>query len=113
MPDPQSLVLGYAFAPPATALVTTDDEHPIYTTLTLVVTNRSGQAVELQNPQGLRPDSPDLPRPDDASSPLGRISIWFPWGDAAGDLATEGDAQNIVAGNATGGWSVSDRQSDP
>src|SRR4051794_7934558 len=44
------LKLVYAFAPPAMVLVTTDEEHPVYNTLTLVITNRSGAAVTVGNP---------------------------------------------------------------
>src|SRR3954447_23166155 len=108
-----ALDLGYAFAPPATVYVTVDDQHPVENTLTLVVTNRSGAAVQFQNPQALTPGSPDLPKPDDTASPLGRISVWFPWGDASGDLATAGDSQKIVAGEATDGWYAPDRVTDP
>jgi hypothetical protein len=109
--DP-ALNLGYAFEEPATVLVTVDDAHPIENTLTLVITNRSGAAVEFPNPQGLTP-SAQLPAWNDESSPLGRVSVWFPWGDASGDLATVGDSQSIVASSLVAGWAASDRMSDP
>jgi hypothetical protein len=106
------LDLGYAFVEPGTVYVTIDDEHPVENTLTLVVTNRSGAAVEFQNPEGLTPGS-RLPAWDDTASPLGRISVWFPWGDASGALATDGDSENIVASSGDTEWAASDRQSDP
>jgi hypothetical protein len=101
-----------AFAPPATVLVTIDDAHPVTNSLTLVVTNRSGAAVEFQNPEGLTPAS-KLPAWHDTASPLGRVSVWFPWGDAPGDLARVGDAQSIVAASVGPGWAASDRMTDP
>jgi hypothetical protein len=109
--DP-TLDLGYAFEEPATVLVTVDDAHPVDNTLTLVVTNRSGAAVQFQNPQGLTPSS-ELPAWNDQASPLGRVAVWFPWGDAPGDLATVGDSQNVVALSLTGSWAASNRMSDP
>jgi hypothetical protein len=111
MSDP-TLTLGYAFDEPATVLVTVDDQHPVENTLTLVVTNRSGAAVEFQNPQALSPGS-TLPAWNDQQSPLGRISLWFPWGDASGDLASVGDAQRIVASSLNDVWAASPRMSDP
>lgn len=105
------LDLGYAFAPPAAVTVTVDDQHPVEDTLTLVITNRSGAAVQFQNPQGLTPQS-DLPAWNDQASPLGRISVWFPWGDASGDLARAGDATRIVASSLVQAWAASPRMTD-
>ena len=106
------LNLGYAFAPPDTVLVTVDDTHPVENTLTLVIINRSGAAVEFQNPEGLTP-GPHLPAWDDTASPLGRVPVWFPWGDASGDLARVGDAARIVCSSLSSDWAASDRMSDP
>jgi hypothetical protein len=111
MSDPV-LDLGYAFEEPATVLVTVDDAHPVENSLTLVVTNRSGAAVQFQNPEGLTPSS-QLPAWNDQASPLGRVSVWFPWGDASGDLATAGDSQSIVASSLNDEWTVSNRMTDP
>ena len=108
----QPLNLGYAFAAPDTVLVTVDDSHPVENTLTLVVTNRSGTAVQFQNPQGLTPGS-QLPAWDDTASPLGRVSVWFPWGDASGDLARVGDATRITCSSRVADWAASDRMTDP
>jgi hypothetical protein len=109
--DTQPLDLGYAFSEP-TVLVTVDDAHPVENTLTLVITNRSGASVEFQNPQGLTPKS-ELPKWDDSASPLGRVSVWFPWGDASGDLARAGDSTKITASSLVADWAASDRMTDP
>jgi hypothetical protein len=106
------LNLGYAFVDPASVLVTVDDAHPVGNKLTLVITNRSGAAVQFQNPQGLTTSS-ELPAWNDQASPLGRVSVWFPWGDASGDLSRVGDANKIVASSRVEGWAASDRMTDP
>ena len=107
-----ALDLGYAFAAPDTVLVTVDEAHPVENALTLVITNLSGAAVQFQNPEGLGPTS-RLPAWDDEASPLGRVAVWFPWGDASGDLATVGDSQKIVASSKVADWAASDRMTDP
>jgi hypothetical protein len=107
----QPLNLGYAFSEP-TVLVTVDDARPVENTLTLVITNRSGAAVQFQNPQGLTPSS-ELPKWDDSASPLGRVSVWFPWGDASGDLARTGDSTKVIASSLVPDWAASNRMTDP
>jgi hypothetical protein len=107
-----ALDLGYAFAPPGTVYVTADDANSVENTLTLVITNRSGAAVEFKNPEGLTPEDA-LPAWDDTSNPLGRVAVWFPWGEASGDLAAGGDSVKIDASSRGSEWAASKRQTDP
>jgi hypothetical protein len=105
--------LGYSVAPPATVNVTVDDATPVENSLTLAVTNRSGSTIELLNPDGLTPASPLPAYTDTTATPLSRIYVWFPWGEASGDLATAGDAKSIEVSPLSKRWAASGRMSDP
>jgi hypothetical protein len=108
-----ALELAYGVQPPGIVYVTPDPAHPVEDTLTFAVANASGSAIEFVNPGRLTPRSPLPAYSDRGPNPLSRLYVWFPWGDAAGDLATAGNAASIVASSGSADWAASDRMSDP
>jgi hypothetical protein len=109
----QPIELVYGVDPPALVYVTVDAARPVQSALTFNFANTSGAAIEFVNPAGLTPGDPLPAYSETAPNPLSRVYVWAPWGDTAGDLATDGNGTSIVASSQDSDWDVSKQLSDP